>query len=132
MALQDTFTPDPSGRRVLEGIGLVAGSDDSAPLPAVWDYPVKLAQGTFAGNAGHLTVRPTPFANVSPGIDAVKLLFGNPNNGILGWDDPTEFEFAAVVVSDTVRIPEPATLVLFGIVCGMHLLCAACRARDKF
>lgn len=76
---------------ILEGIGLVPQNT----VNPVWDFPVKLASGTYSGTIGTLTVR-----DVDPvaGMNGINLTYSL--NGV---------ESAAVVSWGTATIPEPST-----------------------
>jgi hypothetical protein len=115
-ASQDTLTDDdPTGLRVLEGVGLSAGNDLSNVVPAIWDLPVTLAQGTFSGNLGTLTLQPHAGfdGDTDPDPESFTLLFGgDPGTGANAWDSTEEVEFAAAVSSDSVIIPEPSAVLL--------------------
>jgi hypothetical protein len=110
-ASQDTVSNnDPTGRRVLESVGLAAGNDGSAPLAAAWSFPAVLATGTFSGTAGTLTLQPHAGfdGDSDPDPQSFTLLYGgDPGTGINAWDDSSEVEFAQLVQSSTVTIGVP-------------------------
>jgi hypothetical protein len=100
-ALQNTSTVGMPQLAVLEGVGLVPGSDG---FGAMWAHPVRLVSGTYTGTLG--TIMATP-VNTSPGSppQSLSVIYGP----VTGWNDPAKVE-AALTNSVVVAIPEPASL----------------------
>jgi PEP-CTERM motif len=87
---------------VLQGVGKMPGSQDGIG----WSFPVEIADGTYSGGSGILTV--SPDFSIGAGIQSLNPVSAGK------WEGPGNIS-TDIAISGSVAVPEPASVGLLAL-----------------
>jgi hypothetical protein len=93
---------------IIQGFGKTAGSQDGV----TWGFPAEIADGTYSGNSGFLTV--TPDLSTGAGLQSLDVVSGGR------WVGPGNISTDTTFSGSVAIVPEPSALI-FPLLAGILL-----------